>query len=144
MAKWTGWHTLKIDDVLPTVSDALNLYIENRPALNMRSRQYNRPNGVTEWKIKCKGKDIGSVSSIHLPWVTGSRYCPCSRRISVTRSSFFSSASHCLLLARAALIVRPSLGFLGVTTHPWIFALVINTPHLPRFPLRYSLVRCFR
>ena len=51
-----------MDDVLPTVSTALRLYNKNHPVLRMWSRQYNRPNGVTEWKIKCNGKAIGAVT----------------------------------------------------------------------------------
>ena len=62
MGKLTGWHTLNLDDVLPTVSTALRLYERNRPALKMRSRRHNLPDGVTEWRIRCDGKPIGSVT----------------------------------------------------------------------------------
>ena len=62
MGKLTGWHTLNLDDVLPTVSTALRLYERNRPALKMRSRRHNLPDRVTEWRIRCDGKPIGSVT----------------------------------------------------------------------------------
>ena len=62
MAILTGWHTLKIDDVGPTVSTALRRYATSRPALKMRSRRRNLPDGVTEWRIRCDGKPIGSVT----------------------------------------------------------------------------------
>ena len=62
MTKWTGWHTLKIDDVLPTVRTALRLYSRSRPLLKMKSRRHNLDDGVTEWRIRCDGKAIGSVT----------------------------------------------------------------------------------
>ena len=62
MAKGTGWHTLKIDDVLPTISTALHMYSTNRPAKKMWSRRHNLDEGVTEWRTRCDGKPIGSVS----------------------------------------------------------------------------------
>ena len=62
MPKLTGWHTLNLDDVLPTVSTALRLYERNRPALKMRSRRHDLPDRVTEWRIRCDGKPIGSVT----------------------------------------------------------------------------------
>lgn len=68
MGKLTGWHTLKIDDVRPTVSTALRLYKRNRPALNMRSRIHELPDGVTEWRIRCDGKPIGFVTPSGRDW----------------------------------------------------------------------------
>ena len=62
MGKLTGWHTLNLDDVLPTLSTALRMYSTNRPALKMRSRRHNLPDRVTEWRIRCDGKPIGSVT----------------------------------------------------------------------------------
>jgi len=50
MAILTGWHTLKIDDVLPTVSTPLRMYATNRPALKMRSRRHYPADGVNAEK----------------------------------------------------------------------------------------------
>ena len=61
MSKWTGWQIMNIDEVAPIVSTALRLYSVHRPALNMRSCRHNLDDRVPEWRIRCDGKQIGSV-----------------------------------------------------------------------------------